>query len=37
LPDGISFGSYARKIIQAFIEFANKNNKKYLHILKEWL
>ena len=27
-PDGIAFGSYARKIMQPFIEFANKNNKK---------
>tara|TARA_A100001388_G_scaffold230685_1_gene182806 strand:- start:7160 stop:8182 length:1023 start_codon:yes stop_codon:yes gene_type:complete len=27
-PDGIAFGSSARKIMQPFIEFANKNNKK---------
>jgi len=28
LPDGIAFGSAARKIMQPFIEFAHKNNKK---------
>jgi len=28
LPDGIAFGSSARKIMQPLIEFANKNNKK---------
>ena len=28
LPDGIGFGSSARKIMQPFIEFANKNNKR---------
>ena len=28
LPDGIAFGSYARKIMQPFIEYANQNNKK---------
>ena len=28
LPDGIGFGSAARKIMQPFIEFAQKNNKK---------
>ena len=27
-PDGIAFGSSARKIMQPFIEFANKNNRK---------
>ena len=27
-PDGIAFGSSARKIMQPFIEFANNNNKK---------
>ena len=27
-PDGIAFGSYARKIMQPLIEYANKNNKK---------
>ena len=27
-PDGIAFGSAARKIMQPFIEFAHKNNKK---------
>ena len=27
-PDGIAFGSSARKIMQPFIEFANKNNKR---------
>ena len=27
-PDGIAFGGYARKIMQPFIEFASKNNKK---------
>ncbi len=27
-PDGIAFGSYARKIMQPFIEYADKNNKK---------
>ncbi len=27
-PDGIAFGSYARKIMQPLIEFANGNNKK---------
>ncbi len=27
-PDGIAFGSYARKIIQPLIEYANQNNKK---------
>ena len=28
LPDGIAFGSAARKIMQPLIEFAHKNNKK---------
>jgi len=28
LPDGIAFGSSARKIMQPHIEFANKNNKR---------
>ena len=28
LPDGIAFGSAARKIMQPFIEFAHKNNKR---------
>ena len=28
LPDGIAFGSYARKIMQPLIEFAHKNNKR---------
>ena len=28
LPDGIAFGSSARKIMQPLIEFANKNNKR---------
>ncbi|MBO6959894.1 MAG: 4Fe-4S binding protein [Prochlorococcus marinus CUG1438] len=28
LPDGIAFGSSARKIMQPLIEFAHKNNKK---------
>ena len=28
LPDGIAFGSSARKLMQPFIEFANKNNKR---------
>ncbi len=27
-PDGIAFGSYARKIMHPFIEFAYKNNKR---------
>ena len=27
-PDGIAFGSYARKIMQPLIEYADKNNKK---------
>ena len=27
-PDGIAFGSSARKIMQPFIELANKNNKR---------
>ena len=27
-PDGIAFGSYARKIMQPLIEYAYKNNKK---------
>ena len=27
-PDGIAFGSYARKIMQPFIEYADKNKKK---------
>ena len=29
-PDGIAFGSSARKIMQPFIEFANKNNKRLI-------
>ena len=28
LPDGIAFGSAARKIMQPLIEFAHKNNKR---------
>jgi len=28
LPDGIAFGSAARKIMQPFIEYAHKNNKR---------
>ena len=28
LPDGIAFGSSARKIMQPLIEFAHKNNKR---------
>ena len=28
LPDGIAFGSYARKLMQPYIQFAQKNNKK---------
>ena len=28
LPDGIAFGSAARKIMQPLIEFAQKNNKR---------
>ena len=28
IPDGIAFGSSARKIMQPFIEFANKKNKR---------
>ena len=28
LPDGIAFGSSARKIMQPLIDFANKNNKR---------
>ena len=27
-PDGVAFGSYARKIVKPLIEYADKNNKK---------